>query len=250
MIYVYRQGGLGNQLFQVSNAFAISKRFNQPLSISQYTDKKRYHYNDTIFKNFLKCSSAPADTFCYNEPSFQYTEICNVTNNFMLFGHYQSEKYFKEYRNEILELFTLPTKVYIPQDGATYVSVHVRRTDYTLVQEIHPIQPIAWYFIAMEYLREHVPGCRFVIFSDDIAWCKQQMLFGGCYLMNGTNAVEDLFNMSLCDHHIIANSSFSWWSSYLCKNPDKKVLAPRNWFGPKGPQNYQDLFREEFVLIG
>lgn len=126
------------------------------------------------------------------------------------------------------------------------VSIHIRRGDYTLPQfsfcELdadYYTQAIVDHFLPTE-------DYNFVVFSNDIEFAKE--LFEGENIWfvepQGGEKVctdsekEDLVLMSLCDHHIIANSSYSWWGAFLCKNPDKKVICPTNWLVHSHPSSW------------
>ena len=163
----------------------------------------------------------------------------------------QDEKYFKKYENEIRALYT--QGVGFPDYPVIIdkVSVHVRRTDYVNngfyvdlghhqhadMHHQHADMSDNYYVRAMDMF----PGEKFLVFSDDIEWCKQSPLFKGCEFSEGKDEVEDLNLMMSCKSHIIANSSFSWWGAWLGINPDKKVIAPKQWFAD--PEN------EKFIGI-
>ena len=88
-----------------------------------------------------------------------------------------------------------------------------------------------------------------VIFSDDIKWCKNNMKWlpeNTVYMENDLNV--DLCVMSWCNAHIIANSSFSWWAAWL-RGKNGKTVAPSRWFGPKGQQDWQDIYCDEWKVI-
>jgi hypothetical protein len=80
---------------------------------------------------------------------------------------------------------------------------------------------------------------KFMVFSDDIDWCKQNFIGDEYIFSEGQKNYQDLIMMSGCQSHIIANSSFSWWGAWLGNNSQKSIIAPSNWFGPKGPSNYE-----------
>lgn len=139
----------------------------------------------------------------------------------------QDEKYFKKHENEIRQMFS---------DGITggdeRVSIHVRRGDYVgnpfyvdLGHHKHEDMSDNYYVRAMAMF----PNKKFVVFSDDIEWCKNNPIFKDCEFQHGTE-VEDMNAMANCEHNIIANSSFSWWGAWLNPNPNKIVVAPARWF--------------------
>lgn len=89
----------------------------------------------------------------------------------------------------------------------------------------------------------------YLIFSDDIAWCKKQFIGPQFEFAEGNSPVTDLALQISCEHNIIANSSFSWWGAYLNKNPGKRVIAPGKWFGPAQPHDTRDLLPSSWTII-
>ena len=88
-----------------------------------------------------------------------------------------------------------------------------------------------------------------VVFSDDIPWCKENLIFDNIIFIEGNKDYEDLWLMSLCEHNIIANSSFSWWGAWLNENKNKKVVSPLNWFGQQSNTNQSDIVPESWIKI-
>ena len=158
----------------------------------------------------------------------------NCPDNIDIFGYYQTHKYFEHIEDEIREDFTFdPQLVKACKEFLEYtyvyrdvIALHIRRGDY-VSNPNHPSQPILYYQRALEML----PDLDVVVFSDDTEWCKQQEIFSSdrFSVSEGNTTDADLCLMSLCQYHIIANSSFSWWGAWLAKS--KKVIAPKNWFG-------------------
>ena len=89
------------------------------------------------------------------------------------------------------------------------------------------------------------------MFSDDINRCKKYELFqsDNIYFISGEKDFIDLYTMSLCDNHIIANSSFSWWGAWLNNREDKKVYYPEKWFGPAKSYSTKDLFPNSWTKV-
>ena len=87
------------------------------------------------------------------------------------------------------------------------------------------------------------------VFSDDINWCKTNLKFKNMVFVEGNDDVEDLWLMSLCDHNIIANSSFSWWGAWLNINPNKKVISPKRWFGEQTNLSSDDIIPVSWTKI-
>jgi hypothetical protein len=159
----------------------------------------------------------------------------------MLFGYFQSPLYFEsmadEIRAELSELLRDATDIaprmseQIAAPGS--VAVHVRRTDF-LHHPAHQVCDADYYGNAMEKLRGLVPDAKFHIFSDDPEWCRAEFTRADQEVVhdmqNATNPLHDMYLMSLAPHHIIANSSYSWWSAWLGDSPGQHVIMPDRWF--------------------
>jgi hypothetical protein len=106
------------------------------------------------------------------------------------------------------------------------ISLHIRRGDY-VSNPNHPVQDIEYYRQALNVL----PDLPVIVFSDDPEWCNEQEFFSSerFAISEGNTTDADMCLMSLCQYHIIANSSFSWWGAWLAQS--KHVIAPKNWFG-------------------
>jgi len=167
--------------------------------------------------------------------------VFNVKENTNLYGYFQCEKYWLHIEDIIRKEFTFKNEFLIPastkineirSNFPELVSVHIRRGDYVGNQNRHPLQPIEYYQKGINMFDDK--NYAFLIFSDDIKWCKEY--FGESeqiYYMDGNIDFIDMCMMSLCDHNIIANSTFSWWGAWLNPNKNKKVIAPSNWLGPE-----------------
>lgn len=163
--------------------------------------------------------------FTYQELPF---EIYYRRRNVILDGYWQSEKYFKAFRDRLLDAFGYPWGC-----ASGTVSVHVRRGDYLTIRKNgvlkHPPVTKEW----MERAMRTFPGARFLFFSDDIGWCQEA--FGGrddCSFSVGKSEEVDLIEMSQCEHQICSASTYSWWGAYLNRNPDKRVVMPAHWLSP------------------
>lgn len=139
-------------------------------------------------------------------------------------GLFQDVKYLKE--GIVRTLFPLRAR-YAGRIPAGTVAIHVRRGDYLDLPHQHP-------FVGREYLRQAVSsfpkGTRFMVFSDDIPWCRKFFKGTQFRFSEGKDAIDDLFLMSWCDHHICSNSTFSWWGAYL--RGHGRTIFPGMWYGP------------------
>ena len=179
------------------------------------------------------------------EPHFRYWQGLNKTPaDCYLAGYWQSEKYFSDVAAQIREDFSfrllmnsqnIELAQHISQVNA--VSLHVRRGDYAnnpKTTKTHGLCSLDYYREAIKHISKHVQKPHFFIFSDDIAWVKNKLKIDfPCEYVGhnrGAESYNDMRLMSMCQHHIIANSSFSWWGAWLNPSTVKIVLAPRKWF--------------------
>lgn len=248
MIIVKIQGGLGNQLFQWAFGFAHAKKFktevDYDISFFQLQNNHRVSFKLFDLPNLIKCDIPLYDQ--NTEVTLNKSQVVVVTEKFGNFfdfestynsdyhyfcdGYWQDPDYFKAYRSEILSYIDF--KVDHAFDFANSCSLHVRRGDYVGLQEAHPLQDLNYYKNAIEEIN---PQGNIFVFSDDIEWCKSNLKFDKLIFMENNSNIQDLKLMSLCNHNIIANSTFSWWGAWLNQHEDKKICAPKKWFGPKGP---------------
>lgn len=180
----------------------------------------------------------------YREPHFHYDPNFFVTtDNCYLDGYWQSEKYFADASADIRKEFTVRNPLVgrnlelAVRIGVTEsVSIHVRRGDYItnpVTASFHGICSLVYYGRAIELIYERVKHPQFFVFSDDPSWVQANLavpLPATFITHNASSCHEDLRLMSLCRHHIIANSSFSWWGAWLNYNPEKIVVSPSRWF--------------------
>lgn len=167
-------------------------------------------------------------------------------------GYFQTEKYFEHISANIRKEFSLPPglmgsveeKIHGMRDDRPLISCHVRRGDYLVESAVHPVMDVGYYERAASLLPDDLgqPGqARWIVCSDDIAWCRRNLMFLGDVVFSeatgATAALFDLWLMAKCDHHVIANSSLSWWAAWLGNNGH--VVAPKRWFGTEGPSGTQ-----------
>ncbi|MFI5240699.1 MAG: alpha-1,2-fucosyltransferase [Candidatus Saccharimonadia bacterium] len=165
-------------------------------------------------------------------------------DNSYLVGYWQSEKYFSDYHDTITSDFRVKSplsgqnlEMASAIGGVTSVSLHVRRGDYVTnanANQFHGTSPLDYYYAAIAALTKKVSSPSFFVFSDDPDWCKDNLKldYPTTYVEHNApdKGYEDMRLMSSCQHHIIANSSFSWWGAWLNPKSDKLVYAPKQWF--------------------
>lgn len=172
------------------------------------------------------------------------SDALQAPDNSYLIGYWQSEAYFRDIRRHIHRAFTInmdpdeaKTKTLREISSCEAVSVHVRRGDYVsdaAINQIHGVLTREYYLRAAEYIASRITRPHFFVFSDDPAWCHENLRFDHPMSVVTNNVSDtgrgDMRLMSACRHHIIANSSFSWWGAWLNPSATKIVVAPQHWF--------------------
>ena len=273
IVSVNIMGGLGNQMFQLASAYAYAKKYGGSLKVEK---NKRYNdgrplYWDSILQHFNKflVDRIPNNLIQWNEKEATlYTPIPSLSSpGIYLNGYFQSSKYFydTETENEIKKLFE-PTDSMLNVINQKYehllsnkdrvIVVHARRTDYLRNQDIinfHGPLSIEYYKKAIKQVSDNIKNPIFLLASDDptfwnsvINECEE--LRNNNYILNDENEINTLVLLQQFKYFIIANSTFSWWCAWLSNNPEL-VIAPSKWFGPTGPQNYQDIYMPSWHKI-
>jgi hypothetical protein len=252
-------GGIGNNLFQIAAGYALSLNHKRDYICStkeiHHTHNPLTCYRNNILRN-IKFFDDSLPFEMYQEINFEYKEINPTHNNLKIYGYFQSEKYFENYKNEIIDLFKIDddTKIKLYEkyndiiNNENTCSVHIRRGDYVNLQNYHPLQSIDYYKSAFSKLNKDT---HYIIFSDDLNWCKDNFKFlSNVQFIDGNKDYEDLYLMSLCKNNIIANSSFSWWGAWLNQNKNKVVISPKLWFGPSfSDKNTNDVYCKNWLIL-
>jgi hypothetical protein len=272
-ITAHLMGGLGNILFIVASCFALSKKYKLKLcfycNANTWSDgKRRMIQCYKMFEKFdIDCVNNRKSGITFREPYFFYDSITlDRRINNCIYGYFQSFKYFDAYRLEFINMLNNPYKNEVDNQLTEYlikkvgiinenenerisdsppskkiqetefVSIHVRRTDYLSLSDIHLNLDTSYYEEATSRFSKE--KSIFLIFSDDVEYIQNEPLFqklANKYIIMNQDDEYCFWLMSACHHNIIANSSYSWWASYLNLNPNKVVITPSKWFGPKGP---------------
>ena len=240
--------GLGNMMFQIAALSSLAKD-NEGIAIfPQLTDPQYGGYINNILNKVPTLLNG--DINSQEEISFEYQDL-NFSPNTVYKGYFQSEKYFSHNRNFIINLFK--NKNIIDQIKSKYpnisnqsISIHVRRGDYSVLEDLHPIQTKEYYDKAISKIGEYK---TLFIFSDDISWCKENLNYENCVFVEHNTDVFDLLAMSLCSNNIIANSTFSWWGAWLNENTNKTIIAPQKWFGSKKNLPSKDIIPTNWIKI-
>jgi hypothetical protein len=288
MIVVRLFGKLGNQMFQYAAARALAAHWDVPLKLDIRwlgPDRRAFQLDRlplfsgiTDWKDNLRYTwfPFPREPFrpyfwrvarflshLYVEPSFSYNSgFWSLGPDRFLFGYFQSEKYFMDHAALIkrdlayepdLSLYE-PEVIETVKAGET-TAIHFRRGDYITheytARTIGAL-PMDYYERATAYVKSRLGRTRFLIFSDDIDWCRDNLKIDGAVYVDkkGQSPLDDLFLASRCDNNILANSSYSWWCAWLNENPGKIVVAPERWFRDETFHNQSgDLIPEGWTRL-
>ncbi len=217
-------GRLGNQLFQVAATVSASESFGVSAKFP------RWEYAKYFAGTFDQSLPSAEIAQIYYEPKAEFAAIPNISN-LDLFGFFQCEKYFANHQNTIRRQFTFVDGL-LPERWRGVeadCAIHVRRGDY--LNEAHRFVQLKMDYFqkAIEIARER--GCKsFILCSDDPVWCRRNFS-NDLYVVDDFTDIQSICLMSRAKNHIIANSSLSWWSSWLSANPQKFILAPQTWYG-------------------
>lgn len=265
-------GRLGNQMFQFASTYGVAKKLGYEVAfpienasnpnVEDFKDgvtRKVYFDIPRIFEidqSLLKSAKDIYTEYEVQEPHFHFcSDLFKIPDSCNFSGYYQTEKYFDHCEEDIRRLFTFKKDIInqaknkFPDLEYEKVAIHLRIGDYAALQNFHPVCEPEYYNRAIKNFLDK--NYYFLVFSDDIAHCKN--IFGESdnifYIEDNTPEI-DLCIMSMCDHNIIANSSFSWWAAWLNQNKNKKVIAPKKWFGPayESIHDTKDLYPNTWIL--
>lgn len=252
-------GRFGNQMFQYATLLSIAKTKGYQFGVPYYS-RSNNDYLDFCLKDCfpnltaLDCSNFTPVHYV-EERIFEYNAgIFGIPDNTDIRGYFQSEKYFLDYRNIILKEFEFDKSTKesaedirsLTKDRA--ISLHIRLGDYLNQQDKHPVCSIDYYDEALSNLPDDL---LIFVFSDDVQKASEifKKLNKKVVYPETNNKFVDMCVMSLCNYHIIANSSFSWWGSWLSES--KKTIAPAIWFGNGVgmPNNWSDIYCKNWIVI-
>jgi hypothetical protein len=272
-------GRLGNQMFEFAALRGIAAKHNYDITIPSPENKgiENYSLHECFNLDHIPVGYIESENYV-QEGHFHFDDALfeSCPDNISLYGFFQSERYFKHISDIIKQDFTFldehlgPCKEFIEQfEGQEPIMLHVRRGDPNLVDprgfkwayvncsDQHPVQSLDYYEKALQEFGDNQPV---VVFSDSVDWVKEQEFFSGDrffisepqykYDDGSFLPYTDLCLMSLCSHAIIANSSMSWWGAWLQSNPNKKVIAPKMWFGPAyADKDTKDLYCSDWIVM-
>lgn len=243
MIIVKLKGGLGNQMFQYAYGRQLSLRYKTVLKLD------RSLLTTSLYQKLFGITPRKYEfgTFKIKPQFAKFRETLVIPKgNYYLDGYWQDEKYFKKIRPVLLKEFSLlkESRAFLKLKkiirSTNSVSIHLRRGDYVrraVTRKYHGVLDFDYYQKAIRALTRKVKSPHFFVFSDDIKWVKDnfKINYPAIYIERSykLSNPEEMILMSLCQHNIIANSSFSWWAAWLNQNPRKIIISPKNWFKNK-----------------
>jgi hypothetical protein len=269
MIGVYVCAGLGNRLFQIVFAFAIAKKLSIPFKFENEKGK-HHHSQDTypwLIERFMKLPNYEHNHIHYSkryvEDCKSFTSYINLESldfrniNILCHGFYQNEKYFKQYREDILKLLEEPDYVkeyintYPKETLQTAYFIHIRLGDYVGCSK-HWVDLTNYYVSILEQLES---DSYILIFSNQIAIIKDiyptvynKILERKYLFIEESDEIKNLYLMKHCfKGGICSNSTFSWWGAWLNENPDKKVYFPKKWLNDSSFN--PDIYFENSIIV-
>ena len=280
-ITCYLMGGLGNQLFQLFAVIAYAFRNNRKFL---FTYDEFLGQRQTYWDSFLKPLSffttrnphhnktnqtLTQYANLFREPGFKYSPIPSFfQETVLLYGYYQSYLYFKDQEDTIFKLIRLSNQQteireeyasYFEQDK-TIISMHFRLGDYKNLPDHYNILPLSYYNASLQLITSSnapLKNKKVLYFceKEDLEYVKYHYIHPLSQIYNTENVEfvkaddsiadwKQMLLMSVCDHNIIANSTFSWWGAYFNQNKEKIVCYPSQWFGPAlaNKNDISDLF--------
>ena len=278
MIITRLHGRLGNQMFQYAAARGLAARLGSTVALDARGALERGEGVLTRVFDLpvtdpdplpparatspvaygLWRASGRAPRF-WREKGLGYNpSIARAPDGVYLHGYWQSERYFSVVAPQIRKDFTFPpfsstanAEMAEQIAATTSVSLHVRRGDYVTLGA-HALCGQPYYDAALQKVCEGLDDPTVFVFSDDPGWARDNLSLDQRKVvvdLNGADTdFEDMRLMSLCQHNVIANSSFSWWAAWLNANPDKRVAGPAQWFGDPKLRN-PDILPSSWLSI-
>lgn len=287
MLYLILKAQLGNQLFQIFNIISLSLEYNIDYRIYINNNEKTLFENKkTYFNNFLSNiqnkivkidkNSLNNNLSYYKEKKFSYDkiEITDIDKDIYIDGFFQSYKYFQKYYDQIDNIIKISNYQDKLNNKYSYIfqkktiSIHFRFGDYLTLQDLHPIQNIKYYIDSIIKLNNILKENNEFIIDYNLLYfcnsCDNEIVLNIINNLNNIfsnklnfikindtiNEYEQMLMISLTDHKIIANSTFSWFGAYLTKK-NNIVIYPKKWFGNYYKDNdIKDLILDNWYGIG
>lgn len=278
-------GGLGNQMFQYAFYLSLQQHFDNVKADLSGFEKYNLHQGfelENIFNIPLNKASALESSLydAHNRgfilrklrrvlgtknayyPEKQYfgfePEIYNDHATRYYWGYWQNVKYFKNAEVLLKQQFTFKNVLNEKNSdilrqirSETTASLHVRRGDYLVDPLLGNICDLSYFTNAINVMEKKVGNCLYVVFSNDIKWCKENLPLKNCLYVDWNTEADSYVDMQLmsnCDHNIISNSSFSWWATWMNNNPKKIVISPKQWMRTQ-ELDYSGVISNKWITI-
>ena len=251
-VTTHAQGQLGNHMFQVAAAVAYALDND----INAQFPQMQGHYPEILGR--INTDPFPVGSVVDYFQEKHYAVYAPLPQdrgtNLVLYGFFQSEKYFAHHRDAILEMFAPPKEIveWIEEDydellKEKTVAIHIR----TFIPDgsnpaLEGFRGVAWDYFVRAMDRFPDEDTHFLVFSDANEWVREHFpeTSRNVTFIEGNPLYIDFYLMSLCKHQILSPSStYSWWAAWLNQNPEKVVVAPDgSTYGP-------DFYPEEWIQL-
>lgn len=271
-IIIRYKGGLGNQMFQyalrcnyevfgkevrddlsfyVNNPSAMPFRLEAvfPNIVLKRDDEYAIqvigkNQNRRLFEKLINKIVPTTRKYFLENKEFCYDKTVIKLKNSCVEGYWQAFRYVENVRDVLKDRFQFPEiqeerilNLIKLMRKKNSVSLHIRAGDYLNLENrgcFGEICTLDYYNRAIEFIKKEVNEPFFIVFSDDIEWCKRNIPLKSVVWIDSDILPKreewvDMYLMSCCKHNIIANSTFSWWGAYLNSNEQKIVIAPIKW---------------------
>jgi hypothetical protein len=246
------------------DSFAIHASAASDVDLARFgrADKARSPRLDRVLRS-LRIGRPNGAWPIYCEPHFKFDPAMpELEAPVYLDGYWQSERYFSDIAGVLRQEFTVAAPLDRENealaagiDAVNAVSLHVRRGDYVddpATNRFHGVCSPDYYQRAVDYVTTRVEAPHLFVFSDDPHWTRANLRFSVPMTVVDANPPDrgyrDMRLMARCRHHIVANSSFSWWGVWLNPSREKIVVAPRRWFGASS-NDTRDLIPPDWVRL-
>jgi len=256
-------------MFQFASTLGIGRKCKYDVKFPMNSKKINKNFADGIkrlawfelpdifqINSELLIENVPHTLNRFREPHFHFDKnvFSTMRDNADLFGYFQSEKYFKESEAEVRSNFTFKSNIikyarkHMPNTSNETVAIHIRGGDFLKLKTFQVCSQkyynsaISKYFVDKKY--------HFLIFSDDHKYARKLFnTYDNVTYISTNNAYVEMCMMSLCNHNIIPNSTFGWWSAWLNINKNNKIIMPSKWFNSESKYNFRDVHCKDWIVM-